>query len=275
MALDSHWRPRFGHQALGSIGPRQIQEAVNDLAVTHRSSSVRTYYGTLRSLLKYAVERDVIGRSPCRSIKLPAAEQDERRVISPAEVHRLADAIDDRWRCMIYLAGVMGLRFGEVAALRCSDLSLKTAELFVRRTLVERSGSVEFGAPKSVSSVRSLIVPEPLVDELAGHLIRYRVDGDELLFLGRGGRPLRRSRFRHDAFLPAVTRAGLDGVTFHGLRHSAATSWVADGVDLRTVQAWLGHSDPQLVLRLYAHASDAASRSAAEIVTGSYWPNGH
>jgi integrase len=46
---------------------------------------------------------------------------------------------------------------------------------------------------------------------------------------------------------------------------------VAAGVDVRTVQAWLGHADPQLVLRLYAHASDTAGRQAAEVVSDTFW----
>ena len=83
--------------------------------------------------------------------------------------------------------------------------------------------------------------------------------------------PVRRSSFRSQVFLPAVEGLGLAGLTFHGLRHSAATQWVADGVDLRTAQAWLGHADPHLVLRLYAHASDSAGISAAETVAERFW----
>ncbi len=273
LAVDVHWRPRFGHQSLDALSPRQIQAAVNELALSHRPSSVRTYYGTLRSALRFAVERDVIGRSPCRSIKLPAAEPSDKRVLEVGELHRLAGHVDDRWRCMIYLAGVLGLRFGEVVALRVIDLDLgEREELRIRRTLTEAKGAMQFGEPKSSASVRTLALPRPLSVELREHIGRYRLSGDELMFTSRGGRPLRRSRFRNEVFAPAVEAAGLHGLTFHGLRHSAATSWVAQGIDLRTVQAWLGHADPQLVLRLYAHATDSASRRSAEILTASYWP---
>ena len=173
---------------------------------------------------------------------------------------------------MIYLAGVSGLRFGEVAAQSRGDVDLDGGELRVRRTLTEVGSEIRFGAPKSKASVRTLVLPEPLVVELGEHIGRYQLAAEELMFTDRGGRPLRRSRFRFEVFMPAVKAAGLDGLTFHGLRHSAATRWVADGIDVRTVQARLGHVGLQFVLRLYAHASDSASRRSAEVLAASYWP---
>ena len=143
----------------------------------------------------------------------------------------------------------------------------------VRRTLVEVGNTVEFGPPKSSSSLRTLVLPAPLSGELSAHVARYRLVRDELLFTDRGGRPLRRSRFRSEVLLPAAKAARLSGLTFHGLRHSAATRWVSDGIDVRTVQAWLGHTDPQLVLRLYAHVTDTASRESSKIVSATYWPS--
>lgn len=62
-------------------------------------------------------------------------------------------------------------------------------------------------------------------------------------------------------------------MTFHGLRHTAATQWIADGIDARTVQFRLGHADPRLVLKLYAHASQTADRAAAETTATTIWCN--
>ncbi len=67
-------------------------------------------------------------------------------------------------------------------------------------------------------------------------------------------------------WVPAVRRANLEGLTFHGLRHAAATAWVAAGVDLRTAQHRLGHATPRLVLELYAHATTEADRAAADLM---------
>lgn len=272
MAIDVHWRPRFGRQPVKSITTNGVQRAINELSTTHRPASVRTYYGTLRTCLRFAVDREIIPRSPCRSIKLPALGADEKVVVSVADLHRLADAVGPRWRTFVYLAGVIGLRFGEVGALRLRDVDLQAGEVSVAQTLVEIGGRVSFGPPKSRASIRTIACPPPLVGELATHIgHRGIVQPDDLLFVNRVGAPVKRSPFRTHVFAPAVREVGLDGLTFHGLRHSAATQWVASGVNLRTVQAWLGHADPHLVLRLYAHASDTAGRQAAEVIADSFW----
>ena len=271
LALDRHWLPRFGHVRVSEMAPRQIQRAINELADQYQPTTIRTYYATLRALMSDAVDADVIGRTPCRGIKLPALRSDEKRVITPAELHRLADAIGERWRVAVYLGGVMGLRFGEVIALRRVDFDLAVAELTITRTITETSGQLEIGPPKTKASRRTLVMPTPLADEVMAHIERYAVPPTGLLFGDRNGGPVRRSNFARRVFIPAVADAGLDGLTFHGLRHSAATQWVADGIDVRTVQHRLGHSDPRLVLRLYAHASTEADRLAATISSGSIW----
>lgn len=272
MAIDTHWRPRFGPRPLNSISARDVQAAINDLAGRYQAGSVRTYYGTLRSCLQFAVERELIQRSPCRAIKLPADTGEEKQVVSIDELHRLADAVGPDWRAFIYLAGVLGLRFGEVAGLRRRDVDLERAEVSVRQTLTEVAGRVTIGPPKSRASVRTVAAPTPLVAELVSYCERRSIESpDALLFVNRAGQPLRRGDFRAAVFLPALRRTGLEGLTFHGLRHSAATQWVASGIDIRTVQAWLGHANPQLVLRLYAHASSSAGRQAAEVLAGKFW----
>jgi integrase len=272
LAIGVHWRPRFGRVPIRSITPEMVQRGVNELAASYSPSSVRTYYGTLRACLRFAVDRSVIARSPCQAIKLPAPSTDEKTVIAPGDLHRLADAVGPRWRAFIYLGGVVGLRFGEVGGLRLRDVDLSSGKVSVVQTLVEVGGQPSFGPPKSRASVRTIPCPAPLVAELTTHLEHRRITApDDLLFVNRVGRPVRRSPFRLHVFGPATRKLGLDGLTFHGLRHSAATQWVAAGVDVRTVQAWLGHADPQLVLRLYAHASDTAGRQAAEVVSDTFW----
>jgi integrase len=78
-----------------------------------------------------------------------------------------------------------------------------------------------------------------------------------------GGGPLDYSRWRRRVWLPAVRAAGLEGLTFHDLRRVNATAMVLDGVDVRTAQARLGHSDPRLTLGVYASATSEGDQAAA------------
>ena len=91
------------------------------------------------------------------------------------------------------------------------------------------------------------------------------------VFVSSDGQPLRRSGFRRSVFQPAVKRAGLDGLTFHGLRHSAATQWQAQGVDIVTAKNRLGHADSRMILELYAHPDKDADKAAADLSAVGFW----
>ena len=152
MALRVHWSPRLGGYLLASLTPRHVQAVVNELAGSHEAASVRTYYGTLRACLRAAADMDLIGRTPCRGIMLPKPGQRERRLVAPDELHRLADAVGPQRRCLIYLGGVAGLRFGEAVALRVRDIDL-------------RAGSVSCQGRWSSTTARwSMVSPRQVLD---------------------------------------------------------------------------------------------------------------
>ncbi len=89
-------------------------------------------------------------------------------------------------------------------------------------------------------------------------------DGPALVFTMRDGGVLDYRNFRYRIWLPATKRAGVDGLTFHDLRRSNASGLVLAGVDLKTAQTRLGHSDPRLTLGVYAQATSEADRAAAD-----------
>lgn len=89
-------------------------------------------------------------------------------------------------------------------------------------------------------------------------------DPDELLFPNQDGRPLDYSNRRGRVWEPAVGAVGMAGLNFHDLRRTNATAMVAEGVDVKTAQARLGHSDPRLTLAIYAQATSEGDRTAAD-----------
>jgi integrase len=92
------------------------------------------------------------------------------------------------------------------------------------------------------------------------------VDDEALVFPAPGGGLWAYGNFRRRIWIPAMRSAGLDGVGFHDLRRTAATSLVLAGVDLKTAGTRLGHSDPRLTLQVYAQATTGADQAAAEAV---------
>ncbi|MGZ6912902.1 MAG: site-specific integrase [Acidimicrobiia bacterium] len=153
---------------------------------------------------------------------------------------------------MVYLAGVLGLRWSEVAGLRVSRIDLARKRLEISETCAEVDGKVVFADVKTRSSRRTLNVPTFVIDMLSEHLARRGTPKpDALVFVAPEGGPLRRSTFRTRVFDPAVTRAELDGLTFHGLRHTAAGPLIEAGAHVETIKQRLGHSSIRVTSNVY------------------------
>ena len=141
-----------------------------------------------------------------------------------------------------------------------------------RLTIAEQAtrgpkGATVLGPPKSAVGRRTLAVPTALVDMLAAHLAARGLtaaDSDAFVFTMPSGGVLDYRHFRWRIWVPACTRAGLKGLTFHDLRRVNATGLVLAGADLKTAQARLGHSDVRLTLEVYTQATTEADRAAAD-----------
>ncbi len=143
----------------------------------YKPNTVRRYYAVLRAAFSAAVTADVLVRSPCRGVKLPVPEQRPRRVIEPDELNALANEIGSRYRAMVLLAAVSGLRFSECAGLRVRSLDLLRGSLTVSESAVEVGGRVVIGPPKSAAARRTIAIAPGLCALLAEHLARQGLTG--------------------------------------------------------------------------------------------------
>ena len=260
--------PTLGSRPLGTITPGDVQALVKRWSQRHKPRTVRRAYGVARAIFHFAVERDYIGRSPCRGIKLPQVQYVTRPVVTADDLERLAEELGPNYASMAYLGAVLGLRWGECAGLRVGRVDFLRSTLSVAEQITRGVGGRHVsGPPKSQAGRRTLAMPLTLAAMLTEHLARRGLKGSDttaLVFVSEQGGPLRYEHWRARVWLSATRRAGLDGVTFHDLRRANATALVLDGVDLKTAQTRLGHSDPRLMLAVYAQATSAADRAAAD-----------
>ena len=136
LALDNHWLPPFGHFRMVEVTPRLVQQAINQMAQRYKPSSIRTYFATLRGLMADAVDADVVGRTPCRGIKLPPSGQTRSGLLRPKSFTAWPTPWGSGGGSWSISVGSWGLRFGEAIALRPEDMDLDGAELSVSRTVV-------------------------------------------------------------------------------------------------------------------------------------------
>ena len=130
-------------------------------------------------------------------------------------------------------AAVAGLRRGEVLALHREDIDLDAGTVTVRRNRIEllESDQAFDGAPKTHAGRRTVTIPPHVLPVLVEHVTEWA--GPERVFVGQNGQPMRGDVVRR-AFARARAKAGMDGFTFHDLRHTGQTLAARPGRRSRT-----------------------------------------
>ena len=156
----------------------------------------------------------------------------------------------------ILLSLYTGIRLGELCALKWSDFSLEEREFHVRKTMQRlpnpdkfslKKTQVEIGEPKSQSSVRTIPLPEKLVDFLRAAYVddAYVLSGYKHYFI--------EPRTMENRFKVVLKKCGIKDIKFHALRHTFATRCVEVGFDVKTLSEILGHASINITLNRYVH----------------------
>ena len=270
--LELHVLPSIGKLTISEVGPFDVQQMISAWSASGLAPrSVKRQYAIVKAIFSYAVRLDLLVKSPCRSINLPRIVDVPRAPLSTDDVHRLAEAVGERSQLMVYLAAVLGLRWGEVAGLRRHRIDLIDRSILVCEQAVKTiGGGVELGPPKSQAGNRRIAISADLVELIDQHLERFEVQADGLLFTSELGGMVNPSNFRQRVWLPARKIAGLPTVGFHDLRRANATALVTSGVDVKTAQTRLGHADSRMTLEVYAKSTNEADRRAADLMAGHF-----
>ncbi len=271
-----HARPAIGETALADLKAKDVDSVYavmrsKGLSVT----TIRQLHKILSAVLEQHVRwgllsENVMGRAtPPRPLG--------NSIVPPtfAEVSLLnhaADKHDPEFGRLVRVVSCTGLRRGEVIGLRWSDIA---ADAFVvRRQIVMEQGVPSENQTKT-GNVRRLPLPKIVADSFEeqrqSQIARAAEIGAVLPIDGYvfGRDPLGVSPHRPDGISSRwnyVRRSvGLE-TRFHDLRHAAASWLLADGVDIRTVSAWLGHSSASVTLNVYAHVVPGRLEAAASVL---------
>lgn len=231
-SLRTHLLPAFGEVAIGRITRDDVQAWIIEFH-DHgfKAETIRGHYDLLAAIMRRAVEDGLITKSPCRSTELPAVIAQEKRYLTEDEVEGLVDAVEPRYKALVYTAAYLGLRWQELAGLRRKVLHIRPGRLASLRVVatieraIGRYRAVEYG--KSKAARRTLKMPHFLRDIFLWHLNAFA--SDEWVFPAPEGGFMRYDNFRPRVWNPAVESAGLAPLTFHELRHTAAAFMIDDG----------------------------------------------
>lgn len=280
--LRLHAFPYIGPRPLGTFQPAHIRTWVRELEDAGIPGSYGVHiYGHVRAVLSAAVDDGFLARNPCsaRSVRPPTVEA--RRVVPwlPERVFAVRTALPKRYRAMTDVGGGCGLRQGEILGLGEDGLSFGSDTLHVVRQVKLIKGRPVFAPPKG-NKERDVPLPASVANALRAHMAHHRpvkvalpwrtLDGapvmHPLIFTGVRGGAIRRKDFNTQYWKRALVAAGAlpppnEGEApaaarehgMHALRHFYASVLLDAGESIKAVSEYLGHADPAMTLRVYAH----------------------
>lgn len=258
-----HLVPVLGQLPLSEITPRDVQAVINAMASTLAPKTVLTNAGVLRAVLNSAVLEDRLYVSPYRRPKLPApTPRAEKRRLTMDEQRRLAELMPPEYAPMVFLGGVLGLRFSEVVGLRVGDLELdgRRPALRVAQPLPEVSGRHVLSQGKTSASRATLTMPDFLGELLAAHLVAFdRSLPSEFVFQAPRGGAVHAANFRTRIWRPAACVLGFEGLTFHALRHSASGLMRQVAAHDQLIQRRMRHTHRPTTTDIYGWVPDDAN----------------
>lgn len=248
----------LGGWPLASIDRDTLQAAQQELSTSYSRSTVEVTMSYARSILRAAHANGRIGRDPTFGLRPPKARADDANgKVGPDDVPTRVEALailegaPARFRAAIAL-GLAGLRIGEVLGMSADRIELDKRTVTIDRQLQRIGNELTLTTPKSEKK-RTIVVPMLVAVELRRHL-RDHVREDGMLFGGTRGALMRRDAFYDSAWKPALKGAKLveDRFVFHSLRHSCASTLLAEGAPLTAVAGHLGDA-VDTVSRTYVH----------------------
>ena len=271
--IRKHIVPIIGHLRLQKLTAQHIHSLyAQKLEEGLSSARVRGIHAVLHSALKYAVRTNLVARNVSDMVGLPSIQKHEMQPLEPGQAQALLEKVSEHGLgALLTVALATGMRQGELLALRWQDVDWKLGELQIHRSVRYRGrrGLLE-SKPKTESGVRRVTLPSFVVEVLKRHRVsqleaRLQAGASwierDLVFCRPDGDFMKAPTLRYQ-FFRLLEKVGLPRMRFHDLRHTAATLLLSMGVEMRVIQAILGHSDIATTANIYAHVLPAMQQEA-------------
>ncbi|MCL1998217.1 MAG: site-specific integrase [Turicibacter sp.] len=274
--INNHIKPSLGKYRLADINSTTLNSYILEKHKAGRCKSsgglsektLKDIATVIKSALRFAKEERLLSDVPFINIIFPREKPKEMRVLTKNEQAALEKYLCedmDKSKLGILLCLYTGLRIGEICSLRWRDISLNSRTLTVSSTMqrmqtldsANKKTKVLETEPKSDCSLRTIPLPDMLVDKLAA----FRPIDQNAYVLSGKTKSYIEPRTYHNHFKAHIAAAGIKNANFHATRHTFATRCVEVGFEIKSLSEVLGHANVIITLNRYVHPSFDLKRS--------------
>lgn len=244
------------------------------------ANSVIHYHANIHKALKYAVKIDLLDSNPADKVERPKKNPFMGSFYDSDEVAKLFDvAKGTALEIPVFLGAFYGLRRSEVLGLKWNAIDFQNNTITIKHTVTScnldgKRVQVARDTTKTKSSLRTLpLVPafrDKLLEVMECQKEHRRLCGKcynkqylEYICVDEMGN-LVSPHYLTATFPKLLEKNGLRRIRFHDLRHSCASLLLANGVPMKQIQEWLGHSDFSTTANVYAHLDYNSKLSSAD-----------
>ena len=276
---------------LRELEARHLQMFYSEMLRKVKPNTVIHYHAIIHSALKYAVKTDMLVQNVADKVDRPKKNSFQPVFLSAEEMQKVFEALrGTKLELPVLVAAFYGFRRGEVLGLKWDAIDFERGTISVIRTvttitLYGKQTEIEQQSAKTKSSLRTLPLigsfreyflqvkeAQELNKQVCGNCYNHKYDG--FVFVDELGERMR-ANYLTSAFPKFLEDHGLRRMRFHDLRHSCASLLLANGVPLKHIQEWLGHSDFTTTANIYAHLDYKSKITSAQAMeTGLALPEG-
>ena len=276
---------------LRELEARHLQMFYSEMLRKVKPNTVIHYHAIIHSALKYAVKTDMLVQNVADKVDRPKKNSFQPVFLSAEEMQKMFEALrGTKLELPVLVAAFYGFRRGEVLGLKWDAIDFERGTISVIRTVTTitldgKQTEIEQQSAKTKSSLRTLPLigsfreyflqvkeAQELNKQICGNCYNHEYDG--FVFVDELGERMR-ANYLTSAFPKFLEDHGLRRMRFHDLRHSCASLLLANGVPLKHIQEWLGHSDFTTTANIYAHLDYKSKITSAQAMeTGLALPEG-
>ena len=273
---------------LKDVTPKHLQdyyqyelkvEGVSANTVIHRHANIR-------KALQHAFKIGLIDINPADRVERPRKEKFVGNIYDETELKKLFSLVKDtKIELAVVMGAFYGLRRSEIVGLKWSAIDFKKKTLTIKHTVTEvtlegKHELIEKDRTKTKSSYRTLPLVAPfeklLLKMKANQEVNRKVCGKsycndylEYIYVNELGERIR-PNYVTQHFGIVLKNNNLKKIRFHDLRHSCASLLYANGVCLKEIQEWLGHSDISTTSNIYTHLDFNSKVASANAIIDVY-----